>query len=47
MTKFKSSAPSVIVPSFFVMYLVNGAQVLNATCVTGAAVTVIPPLTKM
>ena len=43
----KSSAPSVIVSSIFVIHLVNGAQFLNAICVAGAATTVILPLTKM
>ena len=47
MTKSKSSASSIVVPSFFVIHLVNGAQFLNATCVSGASVTVISPLTKM
>ena len=41
MNKSKTSASSIVVPSIFV----NGAQ-LNATCVAGAAVTVISPLTK-
>ena len=47
MTKSKSSASSIVVPSIFVIHLVNGAQFLNATCVAGAATTVISPLTKM
>ena len=47
MTKSKSSASSIIVPSFFVKYLVNDAQFLNATCVSGAAVSAILPLTKI
>ena len=34
-TKSKSSASSIVVPS------INGAQFLNATCVTGAVTTVI------
>ena len=46
MTKPKSSASSVVVPSIFVVHLVNGAQFLNENCVAGAAA-VIPPLTKM
>ena len=45
MTKSKSSASSVVVPPIFV--LVNGPQFLNASCIAGAAVTVILPLTKM
>ena len=47
MTKSKSSASSIVVSSAFVMHSVNGAQFLNATCVAGAAVTVISPLTEM
>ena len=47
MTKSKSSASSIVVPSIFVIHLVNGSQYLNDTCVAGAAVTVISPLTKM
>ena len=47
MTKSKSSASSIIVPSDFVINLVNGAQFSNATCVAVAAVTVILPVTKM
>ena len=47
MTKSKSSASSIVVPSIFVVHLVNGAQFLNATCVAGAALTVILPFTKM
>ena len=37
----KSSAPSVVVSSIFVIHLVNGAQFLNATCVARAPTTVI------
>ena len=33
MTKSKSSASSIVVPSSFVIGLVNGAQFLNDTCV--------------
>ena len=47
MTKSKSSASSIVVPSIFVIHLVNGAQFLNATCISPAAVTVISPLTKI
>ena len=47
MTKSKSSASSIIVLLTFVIHLMNGAQFLNATCVVGAAVTIISPLTKM
>ena len=34
MAKSKSSASSIVVPSIFVIHLVNGAQCLNAACVT-------------
>ena len=47
MTKSKSLASSIVVPSIFVIHLVNGAQFLNDTCFAGAVVTVISPLTKM
>ena len=47
MTKSKSSASSVVVSSIFVIHCVNGAQFLNATCVAGAAMAVISPVTKM
>ena len=47
MTKSKSSASSFIISLIFVIHLINPAQSLNATCVVGAAVTVISPLTKM
>ena len=47
MTKSKYSASSIIVSSIFVIHLVNGAQILNAICVAGAASTVISPLNKM
>ena len=33
MTKSISSASSIVVPTIFVIHLVNGAQFLNATCV--------------
>ena len=48
MTRSKSSASSIVVPTIFVIQLVNGAQLnLNDICVCGAAVTVISPFTKM
>ena len=47
MTKSKSSASSIIVPSIFVIHLMNGAHFLNATCVTQCPIIVISPLTKM
>ena len=47
MTKSKSTALSIVVPSIFVIHLVSGAQFLNDTYVAGVAVTVISPLTKM
>ena len=31
MTKYKSSGLSIIVPSIFVIHLVNGTECLNAT----------------
>ena len=37
MTKSKFSASSIVVPSIFVIHLVNVAQFLNGTCVAGAA----------
>ena len=40
MTKYKCSSSS-IVSSIFAIHLVNGAQFLNATYVSGAVVTVI------
>ena len=45
MTKSKSS--TIAVSSIFVIYLVNGAKILNATCVARAAKTVISPSTKI
>ena len=47
MTKSKFSASSIVVPSIFVIHAVNGAQFLNATCVTLAVKTVISPYPKM
>ena len=47
MTRSKFSASSIVVSTVFVIHLVNGAQFLNATCVAGAAMTVISPLTKI
>ena len=47
MIKYKSSTSPVAVPSIFVIHLVNGAQLLNDTCVAGAAATVISRHTKM
>ena len=40
MTKSKSSALSIVVPSIFVIHLVNVGQFLNDNCVAGAAVIV-------
>ena len=45
MTKSKSSTSSVVAPSKFVIYFVNSTQYLHHTCVVGAAVTVISPIT--
>ena len=47
MIKSKSSASSVIAPPIFVIHVVNGIQILNDTCVAGAAVTVILLLAEM
>ena len=47
MTKSKCSASSIVVSSIFLIHLVNGAQFVNATCVAGAATTLISPLTKI
>ena len=48
MTKSKSSASSIVVPSIFVIHLVNGARFLNATSVTRLwPAIVISPLTKV
>ena len=48
MTKSKSLASSIVVPSIFVIYLVNGAHFLNATCVARLWLAiVILPLTKI
>ena len=46
MIKSKSSTSSIVIPSLFVINLVNGAQFLNVTCVAVATI-VISPLTKM
>ena len=47
MTKSKFSASYIVVPSIFVIHLVNGAQFVNANFVLPVAVTVISPFTKM
>ena len=47
MNKSKFSASSIVASSIFVIHLANGAQFLNTTYVAGAALTLIPPLTKM
>ena len=47
MVKSKFLASSIVVPSIFVIRLVNGVQFLNSTCIAGADVTVISPLPKM
>ena len=47
MTKSKSSALSILIPSIFVMHVVNVAPFLNAICVAPAFVTVISPITKV
>ena len=47
MTKSKSSLSSFVVPSIFVVHLVNGSQFLNAIWVAGAALTVLSSFTEM
>ena len=47
MTKSKSLASCIVVPSIFVILLVNGAQFVNDTCAAGAALAVILALTKI
>ena len=47
MTKSKSSASSIAVPTSFVIQLVNSAQFLNASWAAGLAATVISPFTRM
>ena len=47
MTKSKFSASSIVISSIFVIHLVNGAQFLNATCVTCCPIIVISPFTKI
>ena len=44
MARSKSSIASL---SISVIHLVNGAQLVNAICVSPAPITVIPPLPKM
>ena len=43
MTKSKFLASPIVVPSIFVIHFVNVGQFLDATCVIGAAETVISP----
>ena len=47
MTKCKFSESSVVVPSTCVIHVINGEQILNATCVCGPSMRVMSPLTKM
>ena len=47
MIRSKISASSIVVPSIFVIHLVNGAQFLNDTCVARAAVIATSSLSKM
>ena len=47
MTKSKSLALSIVVPSTFVIHLVNGAQFLNATPYALSPIIVISPFTKI
>ena len=41
MTKSKSSASSIVVPSIYFTHLVNGARFLNATFVAGAVISIV------
>ena len=47
MSKSKSSQSSIVVPSTFVIHLVNVAEFINATCVTWCPTIVILPPTKI
>ena len=47
MTKYESSALSIVVPPTFVIHLVNGAYFLNDNWDTGADLTVISLFTQM
>ena len=47
MTRSESSAPFIVVPSIFVILLMNGAQFLSATLAAAFSVIVKSPLTKM
>ena len=47
MTKSKLSASPTVISSIFVIDLVNGPQLLNATCVWKAPLAVILPVTKV
>ena len=47
MTKSKSSATSIVVPSIFVIHLENGVQFLNATLCPLSPIIMISPVTKM
>ena len=47
MTKSKPSVSFFVVLSIILIHLVRGAQFLNASCVSGAPVTVILALTKI
>ena len=46
-TKSESSASSIVVPSIFMVYLMNGAQFLNSTWVTLCPLRMMTPLNKM
>ena len=47
MTKSKSSVSFIVVPSIFVIHLVNDAQFLNANFFARASVTVRLPFTRI
>ena len=47
MAKSKSSASSIVVISILVIHLVHGAKLVNATFISGAAMTVVSAFTRM
>ena len=47
MTNSKLSASSIVASSIFMMHLVNGTKLLNATCVAWRPMIVISPITRM
>ena len=47
MNKCNYSASSSVIPSIFVIHLVNGAQFFGATLVTASLIIVMLPLTRI